>query len=181
VSYERVRDQLHQLKAEAALSALDPVLEQAQKAAKLTVQVLDELLGIELAARFKRCVTINLKLSGLPRSRAHREKNRLDSLFRVLTRPQILILDEIGYLPLEQPDATFLFEVVNKRYQAQKSIILTSNKGFGQSGEIFPDPVLAVALLDRLLHHATTLNIRGESYRLRHRRQAGLTTPSPSA
>ncbi len=255
VSYERVRDQLQQLKLEAALSALDPVLEQAQKAEKLTVQVLDELLGIELAARFERRVTTNLKLSGLPRpktleefdfaaqpqvprdtvaelatlrflhngenvlllgpcgvgkthlatglalkaiehghrvyfltlhdlvtrSRAHRDKNRLDSLLRVLTRPQILILDEVGYLPLEQPDATFLFEVVNKRYQAQKSIILTSNKGFGQWGEIFPDPVLAVALLDRLLHHATTLNIRGESYRLRHRRQAGLTTPSLSA
>ena len=114
------------------------------------------------------------------RSRAHRDRNRLDSLLRVLVRPQVLILDEIGYLPLEMADATFLFEVVNKRYQAQKSIILTSNKSFGQWGEIFPDPVLAIALLDRLLHHATTLNIRGESYRLRHRRQAGLVTPPPS-
>ena len=99
----------------------------------------------------------------------------------MLTRPEILIIDEVGYLPLEQPDATFLFEVVNKRYQAQKSIIITSNKSFGQWDEIFPDPVLAVALLDRLLHHSVTLNIRGESYRLRHRRQAGLTTPPPSA
>ncbi|MCH7857892.1 MAG: ATP-binding protein [Gemmatimonadetes bacterium] len=254
VSYERVREQFQELKMEAALTALDPVLEEAQKAGKLTVQVLDELLGIELAARFERRVTTNLKLSGLPRpktleefdfdaqpqvprdvvaelatlrflhngenvlllgpcgvgkthlatglalkaiehghrvyfltlhdlvtrSRAHRERNRLDSLLRVLIRPQVLILDEIGYLPLEMADATFLFEVVNKRYQAQKSIILTSNKSFGQWGEIFPDPVLAIALLDRLLHHATTLNIRGESYRLRHRRQAGLVTPPPS-
>jgi len=62
------------------------------------------------------------------RSRARREKNRLDSLLRVLTRPEILILHEVGYLPLEQPDAAFLLEVVNKRYQAQKSIIITSNK-----------------------------------------------------
>jgi len=61
-------------------------------------------------------------------ARARREKNRLDSLLRVLTRPEILILHEVGYLPLEQPDAAFLFEVVNKRYQAQKSIIITSNK-----------------------------------------------------
>lgn len=254
VSYERVREQLQELKLESALTALDPVLEEAQKAGKLTVQVLDELLGIELAARFERRVTTNLKLSGLPRpktleefdfdaqpqvprdvvaelatlrflhngenvlllgpcgvgkthlatglalkaiehghrvyfltlhdlvtrSRAHRDRNRLDSLLRVLVRPQVLILDEIGYLPLEMADATFLFEVVNKRYQAQKSIILTSNKSFGQWGEIFPDPVLAIALLDRLLHHATTLNIRGESYRLRHRRQAGLATPPSS-
>ena len=80
-------------------------------------------------------------------------------------------------LPLERPDATFLFEVINKRYQAQKSI-LTSNKSFGQWDEIFPDPALAIALFDRLLHHATTLNIRGESYRLRHRRHAGLAVPA---
>ncbi|MBS3932761.1 MAG: ATP-binding protein, partial [Truepera sp.] len=51
-----------------------------------------------------------------------------------------------------------------------------SNKSYGQWGDVFPDPVLAVALLDRLLHHATTINIRGESYRLKHRREAGLTT-----
>lgn len=254
VSYERVRDQLEQLRLGAALDALDPVLEKAQKAEKVTVEVLDELLGIELAARFERRVQTNLKLSGLPRpktleefdfeaqpevpkdivaelatlrflhqgenvlmlgpcgvgkthlasglalkaieqghrvyfltlhdlvtrSRAQRDKNRLDALLRVLLRPQLLILDEVGYLPLEQPDATFLFEVVNKRYQNQKSVILTSNKSFGQWGEIFPDQVLATALLDRLLHHATTLNIRGESYRLRHRRQAGLSTPTSS-
>ena len=111
VSYERVRDQLQQLKLEAALGALDPVLEQAQKAEKLTVQVLDELLGIERGHRVYFLTLHDL----VTRSRAHRDKNRLDSLLRVLTRPQILILDEIGYPPLEQPDATFLFEVVNKR------------------------------------------------------------------
>ena len=80
----------------------------------------------------------------------------------------------MGYLPLEREDATFLFEVINKRYQKQRSVILTSNKSYGQWDEIFPDQVLVTALLDRLLHHGKTLNIRGESYRLRHRRQAGL-------
>lgn len=75
---------------------------------------------------------------------------------------------------LHSADATFLFETVSKRYEARKPIILTSNKSYGQWGEIFPDPVLATALLDRLLHHATAVNIRGERFRLRHRRQSGL-------
>jgi DNA replication protein DnaC len=66
--------------------------------------------------------------------------------------------------------------VVNKRYQAGKSIVITSNKGFSEWGQIFSDETLAVAILDRLLHHATTLNIRGESYRLKSRREAGLIT-----
>ena len=110
------------------------------------------------------------------KSRIARSKNRLDVMMNVLTRPALLVLDEIGYLPLEQQDATFLFEAVSKRYESQKSIILTSNKSFADWGDIFPDPILATALLDRLLHPATTLNIRGESYRLKHRRQAGLPT-----
>ena len=96
-------------------------------------------------------------------------------------RPALLILDEIGYQPLERHDATCLFELVNKRDQMQKSIILTSNKSFGQWDEIFPDTALATALLDRLLHRATTITIRGESYRLRHRRQAGLAGPPRNA
>lgn len=110
------------------------------------------------------------------RSRVAREKNRLDILLNVITRADLFILDEVGYLPLESGDASFLFEVVSKRYELRKPIILTSNKSYGQWDEIFPDTVLATALLDRLLHHATTLNIRGESYRLRHRRQSGLST-----
>jgi DNA replication protein DnaC len=114
------------------------------------------------------------------KSRAAREKNRLELLLRVTTRADLFILDEIGYVPLEKADATFLFELVSKRYEAQRSIILTSNKSYGQWDEIFPDPVLATALLDRLLHHATTINIRGESYRLRHRRQAGTELASVS-
>jgi DNA replication protein DnaC len=109
--------------------------------------------------------------------RLAREKNRLHALQATIMRTTLFVLDELGFLPLTPEDATFLFELVNKRYQAQKSTIITSNKSYGQWGEIFPDPVLAVALLDRLLHHATTINIRGESYRLKHRREAGLVSP----
>jgi DNA replication protein DnaC len=103
-------------------------------------------------------------------------RGRLLHFQTFLLRPDLLVLDELGFLPLSQSDATFLFEVVNKRYQAGKSIIVTSNKGFSEWGQIFSDETLAVAILDRLLHHATTLNIRGESYRLKSRREAGLIT-----
>ena len=92
----------------------------------------------------------------------------------LVLRHRLLILDEIGYTPLERPEATFLFEVVAKRYQRQKSIIVTSNKSWGAWGEILPDQVMTAAILDRLLHRSVTLNIQGESYRLRQHRKAGL-------
>ena len=110
------------------------------------------------------------------KARAAREKNRLHVLHTTLLRADLFVLDEVGFQPLEREDATFLFEAINKRYAAHKSTIVTSNKSYGQWHEIFPDPVLAVALLDRLLHHANTLNIRGDSYRQRPRKQAGLPT-----
>jgi DNA replication protein DnaC len=111
------------------------------------------------------------------KARLARDRNRLHVLHATLLRADVFLLDEVGFQPLDQSDATFLFEVINKRYQANKSTIVTSNKSYGQWGEIFPDPILAVALLDRLLHHAVTLNIRGASYRLRHRQTNGLPNP----
>jgi DNA replication protein DnaC len=111
------------------------------------------------------------------KARAAREKHRLHVLHTTLLRADLFVLDEVGFQPLERDDATFLFEAINKRYAANKSTIITSNKSYGQWHEIFPDPVLAVALLDRLLHHATTINIRGDSYRLKARRDTGLPTP----
>ncbi len=108
------------------------------------------------------------------KSRVARERNRLARIISTILRADLFVLDELGFQPLEPGDATFLFEAINKRYQHQKSTIVTSNKSFGQWGDTFPDTTLAVALLDRLLHHATTVNIRGESYRLKNRREAGL-------
>jgi DNA replication protein DnaC len=69
--------------------------------------------------------------------------------------------------------ATIFFQLVSARYE-RGSIILTSNKSHGEWGSIFGDPIIATAILDRLLHHSTTINIRGESYRLKERRKAGL-------
>jgi len=104
--------------------------------------------------------------------RAYRE-GRLDRRMRVYLAPRVLIIDEMGYLPLDDLGATIFFQLVSARYQ-RGSIILSSNKSYGDWGSIFGDPIIATAILDRLLHHSTTINIRGESYRLKDRRRAGL-------
>lgn len=104
--------------------------------------------------------------------RAYRE-GRLDRRMRVYLAPKILVIDEMGYLPLDEMGATIFFQLVSARYE-RGSIILTSNKSYGDWGTIFGDPIIATAILDRLLHHSTTINIRGESYRLKDRRRAGL-------
>lgn len=103
---------------------------------------------------------------------AHAE-NRLERRMRVYTSPKILVIDEVGYLPFDSLGATMLFQLVSARYE-RGSIILTSNKSFTQWGEVFTDPIIATAILDRLLHHSHVINIRGDSYRLKDKRRAGV-------
>jgi len=103
------------------------------------------------------------------------KEDRLSHRLKTLCRPKLLILDEMGYFPLNRLAAQFLFQLVSRRYQ-RGSIIVTSNKSYGEWGDIFADQVLAAAILDRLLHFSTTLNIRGQSYRLRQKRRAGVFT-----
>jgi DNA replication protein DnaC len=113
-------------------------------------------------------------------TRAQHE-NRLEVLLKQLTYPKLLILDELGYLPLSQLEASLFFRLVVRRYE-RGSLIVTSNKSFLDWGDVFAnDQVLATAILDRLLHHATSLNIKGESYRLKEKRRAGLLgRPKPA-
>jgi DNA replication protein DnaC len=87
---------------------------------------------------------------------------------RIYTGPKLLVIDEVGYLPLDSLGSNLFFQLVSAPYE-KGSIILTSNKGFGEWGELMGDPVLATAVLDRLLHHAHIINIRGNSYRLKDR------------
>jgi DNA replication protein DnaC len=82
------------------------------------------------------------------------------------SRFSLLIVDEIGYLPVIPGGGNLFFQLVNARYE-KGAMILTSNRGFAEWGEIFGDPVVATALLDRLLHHAVVFQIEGSSYRLR--------------
>lgn len=101
------------------------------------------------------------------------QEGRLKKRWQVYLRPKILIIDEMGYLPMGELGATLFFQLVSARYE-RGSIILTSNKSYGDWGGVFSEPVIATAILDRLLHHSMTLNIRGESYRLKERKKAGL-------
>lgn len=101
-------------------------------------------------------------------------ENRLSREMKNLTRPKLLIIDEIGYLKLEAPEASLLFQVISQRYEREGAIVLTSNKAFSAWDEVFADDaVMASAALDRLLHRCTVVNIRGESYRLKEKQKAG--------
>ena len=99
----------------------------------------------------------------------------LEKKIRDLMKYKVLIIDEIGYLPFDEEGAHCLFQLVSRRYE-KSSTILTSNKSYGEWGEIFKDHVIAAALLDRILHHSTTINIKGESYRLKERKKQGIKT-----
>lgn len=107
-------------------------------------------------------------------------EGKLDQRMRLYLRPKVLIIDEVGYLPLDPVGATIFFQLISARYE-RGSVILTSNKSYTDWGAVFGDQTIAAAILDRLLHHSTTVNIRGESYRLKERKRAGLFASAPPA
>jgi len=107
-------------------------------------------------------------------SRAQHE-NRLEERLKLLSQPKLLIIDEIGYLPLDRAGANLFFQLISRRYE-RGAVLLISNVSLSGWGEVFGDPIIATAILDRLLHHSNTLNIKGESYRLKEKRRAGLFT-----
>ena len=114
-------------------------------------------------------------------------QGQLAEKIRFYARSSLLIVDEIGYLPITQGGANLFFQLVNARYE-KGAMIMTSNRGFAEWGDVFGDPVVATALLDRLLHHAVVVQIEGASYRLRghsdlipeHARTNAPITPPPA-
>jgi DNA replication protein DnaC len=100
-------------------------------------------------------------------------ENRLEERLKQYCLPKLLIIDEIGYIPIDQHGAHLFFQLISRRYE-RGSIVLTSNQSFGQWGEVFGNAIIATAILDRLLHHSVVVNIKGESYRLREKQKAGL-------
>jgi DNA replication protein DnaC len=105
-------------------------------------------------------------------------RGTLDRALKTLSKFKVLILDEIGYLPMDKEGSHLFFQLVCRRYE-RGSTIFTSNKTYSEWGEVLGDNVIAAAVLDRVLHHSITVNIKGESYRLKSRRKTGLAFPPP--
>ncbi|WP_342415485.1 IS21-like element helper ATPase IstB [Paenibacillus sp. FSL R10-2782] len=105
--------------------------------------------------------------------------NTIKQKIKMFIKPDLLIIDEIGYRKMDETAAHFFFQIVSERYE-RGSIMLTSNKTFGTWGDIFGDTVLATAILDRLLHYSSTVNIKGESYRIKEKKKAGFFRPEPT-
>jgi DNA replication protein DnaC len=105
-------------------------------------------------------------------AKAHGD-GRLDEQLTIYARPKLLIIDELGYLPFEPDAAHLFFQLVSRRYE-RGSMLVTSNRSVVEWGSVFGDAVVATAILDRLLHHCSVITIRGDSYRMREKRRAGL-------
>jgi DNA replication protein DnaC len=105
-------------------------------------------------------------------AKAHGE-GRLEERLSFFAKPKLLIIDELGYLPFEPNAAHLFFQLVSRRYE-RGSLLVTSNRSVGEWGSVFGDSVVATAILDRLLHHSHVITIRGDSFRLREKRRAGL-------
>jgi DNA replication protein DnaC len=134
-------------------------------------------LGLKAIAHKYRVLFVSAAALVATLNKAYAE-NRLEEKLKQYCMPRLLIIDEIGYIPMDTHGAHLLFQIISRRYE-RGSIILTSNRGFGQWDEIFGDAIIATAILDRLLHHSTVINIKGESYRLRDKQRAGLLKPNP--
>jgi DNA replication protein DnaC len=128
---------------------------------------------LAIALALKACehgyrVAFQTAQAWVSRLEAAQDRNQLEQELLRLERYHLLVVDEVGYLPLERQAANLLFALVSRRYE-RGSIIVTSNRGFEQWGEILGDAMVAAALIDRLVHHATMIALKGKSYRLRER------------
>lgn len=250
--YQRVHERLQQLRLLTLERVLDNTLDASNAGDKSFLDLLDELLDHEVAARRQSSFDARLRLSALParktldefdygfqpgldpkivqelrtmrfvhnaenvlflgppgvgkthlaiglalealkagfqayytslpslldRLKRAQRRDQLQATMRVMVNPKVLVLDEIGYQSVDRESATLFFDLITKRYE-NSSTIFTSNKSFGEWGEVFGDSVLATAILDRILHHCTVVNIRGDSYRLKNRRRTGTNVQIP--
>ena len=134
--------------------------------------------SIGIAAAKKRVSTYFINCNDLIENlKKAKSENRFANRLNHYARYKLLIIDEVGFLPIDSEGANMLFQLINKRYE-KNSTIITSNKPFGKWHEIFGDITLANAILDRLLHHSHIININGKSYRLKDKIDSNVTEPN---
>src|ERR687897_588475 len=178
------------LKAPAAARALPRLAERARAEEWSYERFAEALLSTELSAReahlaiapgIRAClaghrVRFATATEWVARLAEAKRERRLADELRNLARIPLIICDEVGYIPFDPDAANLMFELVSSRYE-RASIIVTSNKPFSRWGETFGDDVVAAAMIDRLVHHAEILNLKGDSYRLKDK---DLGSPSPA-
>ncbi len=176
-------------------AGLESFLESQARSEQSLVQTLNDLLDLELSPRRERAAKSRLMvalahkacLTGYTAwytscsdlmenlSRA-REAGRLKRKLVWLRKPHVLVIDEVGYESLNREQANLFFQVVNARYE-NGPILITTNKSFGSWSEMMADEAIATATLDRLLHHAHILSLKGDSYRMKDRLKTGVVDP----
>jgi DNA replication protein DnaC len=139
----------------------------------LAVALGREAILVGYSVQFVAATSIAAQLA-----KAH-SQGRLEERLAQLAKPKLLIIDELGYLPFEPNAAHLFFQLVSRRYE-RGAILLTSNRSVGEWGTVFGDPVVATAILDRLLHHSHVITVRGDSYRLKEKRRTGLLQKTPT-
>jgi len=129
-------------------------------------------LGIEAIRRGYRTLFVSTQALIGSLAKAHNE-NRLEDRLKHFCQPKLLIIDEIGYIPIDRLGANLFFQLISRRYE-KGALIMTSNQPYSNWAEVFGDQVIASAILDRVLHHSVSVSIKGESYRLKEKLKAGL-------
>ena len=163
LQHQRLMVLAGQLQLESLISAAPALSQQAVDQEWSYMDFLEHLV------RFTTAADLLLQLST-----AQRQGRYKTTLQRGVMAPRLLIIDEIGYLPFSQEEEKLFFQVIAKRYE-KSAMILTSNLPFGQWDQTFAgDAALTSAMLDRILHHSHVVQIKGESYRLRQKRKAGV-------
>src|SRR3990167_4215471 len=187
---------LTRLKLTAIRDQLDTLLDQASRAELNLREALTMLCTAEVARKDERRIQMGMSIAKFPcvRTLEGFEYDAQPSVdpkqIRELatsrwvangdsekllhfTKPKLLVVDELGYLPFEANAAHLFFQLVSRRYE-RGSMLVTSNRSVAEWGGVFGDAVVATAILHRLLHHSHVITIRGDSYRLRTKRRAGL-------
>ncbi len=149
------------------LTAKTPAKKERKTPAQKQLRVLYRALSEGIKPYFINALSLIEKLK-----KAY-EDNRFENVLRYYKTIELFIIDELGYLPLDAEGAKLFFELISQKYE-KGSIIVTSNRSFSEWDKIFSDSVLATAVLDRLLHHSSVINIRGKSYRLKEKQKNGL-------